>query len=101
MHECACMCVLLEAAVLFWGLSSVTHPLSFEAGTLTEPGAPCFSSRLTDQQGLATLSSASQTQQKGSVSKHPCPAPDISRYLSLGPLSAWQALCQSDHVLLP
>lgn len=76
-------------------------PLSFEAGTLTEPGASCSSTRLTDQQGLATLSSASQTQQKGSVSKQPCPAPDISRYPTLGPLFARQALCQSNHVLIP
>lgn len=94
------MCVILEAAGLLQ-LSFLNYPISFETGTLIEPGASRFSTRLTDQQGLEILSSASQTQQKGYMSKQPCPAPDISRYLTLGPLFARQALCQSNHILIP
>lgn len=95
------LCVFLEVAVSLWVSSSITHPLSFEAWTLMEPGASYFSTRLTDPQGQEILSSASQTQPKGYLSKQPSPAADIPRYLILGPLFAQQVLCQSNHVLIP
>lgn len=66
-----------------------------------EPGASYFSTRLTDPQGQEILSSASQTQPKGYLSKQPSPAADIPRYLILGPLFAQQVLCQSNHALIP